>query len=105
MYKSFIIKEDAEAFVKGKVSAPKKKKTVAKKKPLIKKQKDAKNEVQNLKKSENIKTELDDTTAKKKKKVWKKKEFANYHKESRELSDYSCSKNGIVESRYTKKSK
>jgi len=43
--------------------------------------------------------------AKEKKKTWTKKDFANYYKESKELSDYSCSKSGIVESRYAKKKK
>ncbi len=36
------------------------------------------------------------------KKVWTKKDFAEYYKESRELSDYTCSKNGTVKSRYSK---
>lgn len=34
-----------------------------------------------------------------KKTVWTKKDYAEYFKESRELSDYSCSKNGIIENR------
>ena len=43
------------------------------------------------------------TTTKEKKKKWDKKAYAEYFKESNELSDYSCSKRGIVESRYKKK--
>lgn len=37
-----------------------------------------------------------------KKTVWTKKDYADYFKESRELSDYSCSKNGIIENRFKK---
>jgi len=40
-----------------------------------------------------------------KKKVWNKKAYAEYFKESRELSDYSCSKRGITENKYSKKYK
>lgn len=37
-----------------------------------------------------------------KKKKWSKSDFSNYFKESRELSDYSCAKSGIVKSKYKK---
>lgn len=40
----------------------------------------------------------------KKKKVWTKKDIANYFKSSKSQSDYSCAKNGIIESRYSSKS-
>ncbi len=36
------------------------------------------------------------------KKKWAKKDFADYFKESRELSDFTCKKGGIVESRRKK---
>lgn len=36
------------------------------------------------------------------KKKWAKKDFADYFKESRELSDFTCKKQGIVESRRKK---
>lgn len=101
VYKSFSKKEDAEAFIKANVSTIKSKKTVVEKKRLTKKQKDAKNEGRNLKKIEK-EIKLNNSTSKKKKKVWTNKEVSNYYKESRELSDYSCPNNGIVESRYTK---
>ena len=38
-----------------------------------------------------------------KKKVWTKKDYARYFKESRELSDYTCKKQGTIE--YRQKSK
>jgi hypothetical protein len=39
------------------------------------------------------------------KKKWTKSDFARYYKESKALSDYSCSRSGIIQSRETKKKK
>lgn len=44
-----------------------------------------------------------DESKKNKKKVWTKKDYAEYFKESRELSDYTCSKNGVVKNKFKKK--
>lgn len=43
--------------------------------------------------------------AKEKKKVWTKKDYAEYFKESRELSDYTCGKQGVVEYKIKSKKK
>lgn len=53
-----------------------------------------------MSKTKNKKDNINSETIKKK---WTKADYAEYYKESRELSDYTCSKNGVVENRYKKK--
>jgi len=37
-----------------------------------------------------------------KKKQWTKKDYSNYFKSSKELSDYTVNKKGLIKSRYSK---
>lgn len=80
---------------------------MAKKKPLTKEEREAKNLARNLKNMEVNKAKHEKAKAKKKQKTWTHRDIENYFNHNKQKDDFSCSKSGIVESRYasTKKKK